>query len=211
MNLTTAVGCSALLHLGLLAVRPPGDWVPPREALHTLEVTYWPAKAAAQNRQAPAPRPAAAPSLPSRPPEAAKPAKPVPPTSANRPRPVVKPVPDPAETMAARPTVPAASTHAVRLPPEGAFARLQHKQRVKEHLRTHLQYPFPGSQGWVRLQLSLDRMGTLTLVRVLESSHPLLAQRASEDARSAVPYPSFPRSLGGQQARYEFLVQYEPE
>jgi outer membrane biosynthesis protein TonB len=88
---------------------------------------------------------------------------------------------------------------------------VQHKQQVKEHLRAHLRHPLIPLRGQVRLQLWLDPAGGLRFLRVVEASDPALAQRAAEDARSAQPYPAFPRSLRASHLRYEYLVKYESQ
>ena len=229
MKLKTALSCSALIHLGFLALKPPVGLVPPKETLRALQVTYLPVEAAAPQEKSPPARKASPPPkfvLPSAPagrggeaPKApsintaprAETSQAAPSRRSETPRPIVSPLPDATQKPVTGPESAAATAQAVRLPPEGAFARIQHKHQVKEHLRNHLRYPSTRSQGWVRLQVFLDRAGGLKLLRVLGSSHPALAQKAMDDARTAIPYPSFPRSLGGQQVRYEFVVQYEPE
>ncbi len=223
MSLKAALSCSALLHMGLLALRPPAGWVPPKEVLHDLVVTYLPVKATPR-QSSPPPAPRVTPSPAARQkevtpalrrefeeslPPVAPGERPLPPPGAGPPR--AEPCPQVEDRARTAERVPEISPIPAASLPEGVFASVQHKHQVKEHLRTHLRYPSPRSQGWVRLQVWLDPSGALRQLRVLENSNPALAQRALEDARAAIPYPSFPRSLRNHQARYEFVVRYEPE
>ncbi len=102
------------------------------------------------------------------------------------------------------------NTEASVLPAE-SFALLEHKRRVKEHLRSHLIHPGGGLEGTVHLRLTLGPRGTLEDANVLATSSPTLAQAALEEARAAIPYPNFPQEVTEDRIQYEFLVQYRPE
>jgi len=105
------------------------------------------------------------------------------------------------------------------------FAFVEHKERVRRHLKARLHYPSffcaearggasssAGlSDGTVRLRVLLDPQGDLKQAVVLETSDPRLASIAIRDAQRAAPYPRFPGVHHPRQLRYEFLVRYKPE
>jgi outer membrane biosynthesis protein TonB len=92
-----------------------------------------------------------------------------------------------------------------------ALAMIEHKEKVKEHLKALLRYPGWPLQGQVRFRIWLDPSGDLKHLRILESSHPHLVEWIFEDLKAASPYPPFPRSMKARQVQYEYLVKYEPK
>ena len=88
---------------------------------------------------------------------------------------------------------------------------MEHKERVRRHLKARLHYPSFLSDGTVRLRVLLDPQGQLKQAVVLQTSDPRLASIAVQDAQGASPYPRFPSKVHPRQVRYEFLVRYRPE
>ncbi|GEM_PF-2354589 len=218
MGLKAAIGWSVVVHLGLLFSWPNEWFVPPREVLHTIEVTYQVADGRTRARQvldtlgSMAPKPDRPPATPQPAPSATAPrlSLPEPPVS---PRPSPSPPsPEPERvSVTPHPSPPPTNSSGAASLPEGEFAFLEHKQQVRDHLRAHLAYPAFRVQGTVRLLLALDPSGALQEASVLETTDPRLGLAALEGARLSVPYPRFPREMKSSQARYEFLVQYRPE
>ena len=223
MNLRAAIVFSILFHLGLMIIRPPPSFIPPRELLHPLEVSY-------QSVSLDAEPPRAVPKPPV-PVVRSSSAADLPPTGGGTstsvvaiPRPAQQPkprVPEPPRDLPDPPTPTARLSPEVAAPssegavavglPEGEFASIEHKEWVRQHLKAHLQYPYSRLSGAVRLQLVLAPHGILKEVTVLESSDPRLTDLAVKDAQLAVPYPRFPKEMKQRQVRYEFLVKYQPE
>ena len=201
MNLGKAVGWSVAVHIGFLVMQTPSRFVPPDD-IRPIRVTYLPlnrpaAVVPAAVRQAARPPivpVAASPVLP-----APKPVPVAPPVSREAPPPL-RPV-----SVSDVPTPPSSSISSL---PEGEFAALQHKQRVRQHLRAHLNFPASWIQGTVRLRLILNPDGTLETASVLEASDPRLESAALEGAESAGQYPRFPKEMKNSSVRYDFLVQY---
>ncbi len=228
MTFRVAFGWSTLLHVGILALRPPAGLVPPASTLHPLDVTLLPARsieiprpAAKEQAPPPDPRPASQESRsvaeerkPPRPPSRPAPVErdhpaPLP----ALPTPPARPAPPPPSSARRGPAVeapPGAGASATGLP-ERVFASIEHKERVREHLRKRMRYPFPRVEGRVLLQIWLGSGGNLQQATVLQASDPRLAAAALEDVRAAAPYPRFPSTLREPRARYDFLVKYEPE
>ncbi len=205
MTLRSALGCSAAFHLALLVSVSPLGWLPLGEAAHPLEVSYVPV-------QIPAPEPPA--------PIRSDDSAPIP--AVRRPAPVPArteggsdPVPAP------RPALRPAQHHWTEIAPpplpktshlaKQEFAFVEHKERVRKHLKACLHYPAFLSDGTVRLQVLLDPQGDLKRAVVLETSDPRLVSIAIRDAQRAAPYPRFPGVHHPRQLRYEFLVRYKPE
>ncbi len=222
MTFRVAFGWSTLLHVGILALRPPAGLVPPASTLHPLDVTLLPGRSIeiprpAAKEQAPPPEPRRASQesrlgaeerKPPRPPSGAAPAErgdPAPP-----PAPPTQPAPSSARRGPAVEATAGAAASTSGLP-ERVFASIEHKERVRDHLRTRMRYPFPRVEGRVLLQIWLGSGGNLQQATVLQASDPRLAAAALEDARAAAPYPRFPSTLREPRARYDFLVRYEPE
>jgi len=95
--------------------------------------------------------------------------------------------------------------------PDGEFEMVLHRQDVRRHLKSHLNYPANQTDGSVRISLLLDADGQLKEASILEASDGRLAESALEGIHSAQPYPPFPKQMKSAQVRYEFLVQYRPE
>lgn len=95
--------------------------------------------------------------------------------------------------------------------PVEEFAEVEHKERVREHLRSFLLHPPLPTEGTVRIRLLLGSQGVLQQAAVLESSDHHLQEAALRDAQRAAPYPPFPRPMKKARADYEFLVRYAPE
>ena len=229
MSLKVALGLSVAIHLGLMRVQLPRYQVAPPQALHKIEVILEPEPAAPrahQNR----PQEAKAPQIPlawvsSRQETAA-------------PLPVSKSV-EPAPQPAAMPSAPAGSegkslkvslppkidllpaptrelwvqsgpdSSGVSLLPEREFALFQHKQGVRERLKSYLTYPTLWVQGSVRLHLTVRADGTLQEASIQEATDPRLARAALSGAQNAAPYPGFPKEMKEAQVNYDFLVQYQ--
>lgn len=226
MSLKVAVLFSGLVHAVLLALSPPVGWVPPREILKSLEVSYLPeppprpperkAAVASEAAEVSSRQPRkilkeAVPALqrPTRfpvPRGAGVDSPPLPQKKAEIPS---KLSPSPGPEVASVSQV--APKRGVASLPEGAFAELTHKEQVREHLKTKLSYPDFSVAGIVRLSLELGSSGQLREVRLLRASDPRLAQVALNGVRQAVPYPSFPKGMAEGPAQYEFLVQYRQE
>lgn len=212
MSLKAAVGCSVLFHLGLLAVRlSPGLLFPPKES-QPIEVTYiFPE---------PSPEPASPP-LEKKLLESVQPGKADP---APRPKSSWQPA---QERLSVRPAAPARVEPVIQEPaplpptagsvpsvsslPDEEFAAIEHKEAVRERLRSFLLYPSAPMEGTVRLRLALTPQGILQEVTVLEASNSGLESVAIRDARRAAPYPRFPSKMRQPQADYEFLVRYAPD
>lgn len=211
MSLKIAIVWSTVLHLGLLTLRPPQGLSPPRAALHTLEVSYIPAAPrsglkASPAKERPVPSPLGPEVRPVRPAEVPSPilppATPIPPLASRLPLPVSQP----------RPTVSSPPVHSVAtVLPAWDFSALEHKERVRAHLKRHLRYPAGWVEGTVRIRLLLTAEGILQSAEVLEASDPRLTQAALGDIRSAAPYPRFLPGMKRRSAAYEFLVRYQPE
>lgn len=225
MNFKAAVICSTAIHAGFLGLRPPAGLVPPRQTLYPLEVSY-----VILQGERPTPKVAPRPKEPqaSRAADPAKPARPepLPPKpeeprkSEERPRPAEPPArppgakPSPAVTPGGRSSpvadLPSSGPRAAAMP-EGEFAAIRHKELVREHLRRELRYPETALQGMVRLKVTVLPDGSLKDAVVSDASDPRLAAIALRDARSAGPYPRFPKETSSSEAEYEFLVQYRPD
>ena len=95
--------------------------------------------------------------------------------------------------------------------PDKEFVFLDHKERVRKHLKARLNYPSFLGDGTVRLRVILGPEGSFKQAVVLETSDPRLAGLAVKDAQSAAPYPPLPAKFRPRQVRYEFLVRYKPE
>jgi len=239
VSLKAALLCSLLIHVGLLATRPPVDRVPPRSSPEVLEVTYLPislekgstaipkrkgsaavplrkgaisvskqkeASAApvfVERKKTPSPlKGALAPLKGSTPP----------PPKISRSQPAPEPArptvqsapagsPSPDQTLAK--ISPAAASI-----PGGEFALVTHKEQVREHLKEHLKYPVFWVQGSVQLRLDLDQNGALRQAVIVKTSDSRLSEEALRRAKSAAPFPAFPKALRKRQIRYDFLVQY---
>jgi len=207
MTLRSALGCSAAFHFALLVSVSPFGWLPLGEAARPLEVSYVPV-------QVPPPAPPA--------PIRSDDSDPIPA--------VRRPAPAPARTAAAdgsdpvpapRPVFHRAEHHWTEIAPpplpktsylaKQEFAFVEHKERVRRHLKARLHYPAFLSDGTVRLRVLLDSQGGLKQAVVLQTSDPRLASIAIQDAQGAAPYPHFPGTRRPHQVRYEFLVRYKPE
>ncbi len=226
MGLKAALACSAALHAALLSLGPLGVLIPPRNPMHPLEVSYvmlepvLPGAQVAASPKRAEPTPVSRPAAPQKPPSAApqpkqpeparsEPRKPEPPASrppASKSRPAAVPVPEPASPA----SLPLQLGQQTVLLPEREFSAIRHKELVREHLRKGLRYPESTLQGVVRLKVILLPDGSLKEAAVSEASDPALAAIALRDARSAGPYPRFPKEMGSSEAEYEFLVQYRP-
>jgi len=205
MTLRSALGCSAVFHVVLLIVRSPLGWMPLGEGVHPLEVSYVPVQAPAPAPPVPVRSDDAGPLRMTRSP-------------ASIPVAAARPDPAPAQRPVIRPAVHRWAEVAPPLPiPDTSrmsrqeFAFVEHKERVRRHLKARLHYPAFLSDGTVRLQVLLDPQGDLKQAVVLETSDPRLASIAVQDAQGAAPYPRFPSTRRPKQLRYEFLVRYEPE
>lgn len=212
MSFKGAFGWSVMIHMGLLMVRPTG-LVPPRETLHTIEITYLPIE------QPLVPKPASQPQSP-------KPAKLLQPEALPLPKklfqeispsppaqhPSMPPRPLPKPVLQERPSFspPISSGVALNIP-ETEFAQVKYKQQVREHLKRHLRYPPILIQGTVRLRVFIASDGFLKEAVVLEATDPRLAAACLADVRSASSFPRFPKEVKLAQANYDFLVQYRPE
>ena len=224
MTLRSALGCSAAFHVVLLIARSPLGLLPFEQALHPIEVSYLPVKV---------PEPVSAVAEPKR----------MPPVPAGNDDggsfPVFRrpsPLPVPAERPVPRPTLRPAVHRWTEVAPlplpadtsrmsRQEFAFVEHKERVRRHLKARLHYPAflcaearggasssAGlSDGTVRIRLLLDPQGALKQAIVLETSDPRLASIAVQDAQGAAPYPRFPGVHHPRQLRYEYLVRYKPE
>ena len=225
MSLKAALLCSLLIHVGLLVTRPPADRVPPRSSLEVLEVTYLPIPLEIGSSAIPKRKGSAAVPLRKGAISASKqmeaPAAPVLVERKKTPVPLARvsrsqPVPEPA-----RPTVQSApagspppdqtlakSSPAATSLPEGEFALVTHKEQVREHLKEYLKYPVFWVQGSVQLRLDLDQKGALRQAVIVKTSDSRLSEEALRRAKSAAPFPAFPKALRKRQIRYDFLVQY---
>ncbi|MBI3322307.1 MAG: energy transducer TonB [Candidatus Omnitrophica bacterium] len=222
MNFKAAVFCSAAIHAGFLVLRPPAALAPPRKTLYPLEVSYVvlaPPERSPDRSRGFAPRRYSA-ALTPHPGPGPTPAKPVSePAQARKPSPQREepPLPKPLETLKQPETtsqlektppsssIPVSGAAAV---PDGEYAAIRHKERVREHLRKKLYYPETSLDGVVRLKVVLRPDGSLKDALVSEASDARLAAFALRDARSAGRYPPFPRDMASDEAAYEFLVQY---
>ncbi len=203
MTLRGALGFSAAFHVVLLTAIPSSAWLAPRQK--RFEVSYVPVAVVrpqslpVSQRQVPDPVPAA-------------PVAPAPRIST----PIPAPVPVPAVRPVSRPikrddvAVPPRSP-AISSLPDKEFLFLDHKEKVRKHLKARLNYPAVLSDGTVRLRVILGPDGSFKQAVVLETSDPRLAGLAVKDAQSAAPYPPLPAKFHPRQVRYEFLVRYRPE
>lgn len=222
MGLRAAAACSTAIHIGILALRPPGGLVPPRQTLYPLEVSY---VILQEERPAPkvSPQPRRPQAQPAQQDRAADPPKPAPskvegreesPRRIEHPSRPVDSGPQPAIHPESRSGsgagLPPGGPRAFAMP-EGEFAAIRHKELVREHLRRELRYPETMLQGTVRLRITLLPDGRLKQAAVLEATDPRLSSSALQDARGAGPYPGFPKEMKAQDAQYEFLVQYLPD
>lgn len=139
--------------------------------------------------------------------------RPAPRSSHPAPAPIPAPVPIRAVPKEVRePPIPLPpSPRPVTALPNWEFLAIQHKQRVRAYLKSHLQYPAVQVKGTVRMRLNLTAEGILKRAEVLETSDPHLTQAALDDARAAAPYPRFLPGMKRRSTSYEFLVRYEPE
>ncbi|MBI3332608.1 MAG: energy transducer TonB [Candidatus Omnitrophica bacterium] len=212
-----------------MALHPPQGLVPPRQALQSIEVTLMPGDGPIPARPMPvreAVRPALAGAPPRAParqegqvvplPLAAATQRPAladtPPRAPARQEGQVVPLPLAAATQRpaladAPPRAPAQSAGLSSLP-EREFAVVQHKRLVRQHLKSQLSYPAGWNPGTVHLHLVLGPDGALQESSVSQASDPLLGLTALNGARSAAPYPPFPKEMKESRADYEFLVQY---
>ncbi len=221
MSLRAAFGLSVAIHLGLMAVHPPEGAVPPREALHSIELTYLRLQPASKKEESssieplpvrkestPAERQAPSSSAQSqavvkeREPEKRTTGRADPPTARAEPKPAPVPQVTSSGTVEAVPKGMAAGFS------ESQILSVQYKQLVRQHLKTRLTYPQLSLEGTVRLRIILDSEGQVQQVVALETSDAQLAEVALEGARSATPYPRFPKGLKETQADMEFLIQY---
>ena len=204
MGLKTALVCSTAIHVGFLTLRP-GGLVPPRQTLYPLEVSYVileparPVQVVSPQVKRPESRPAPE-RREAQPAEPAKKASVPEPTLPKR-QELAKPA-DSRNSPGAPPSVGAAAL------PEGQFAAIRHKELVREYLRKELHYPETSLEGVVRLRVTLLPDGSLKEAVVSEASDARLAAFTLRDARSAGPFPRFPKEMRSSETNYEFLVQY---
>ena len=222
MSFKGAIGCSVIAHMGLLVLQVPEGFVA-REEIRPIKVTYV-AVAKVKLQPAPAvPRSRESSSGVAVSGTQASPSSRRPTNNENRqaenlirlghllpstpaPEPLLRHVP---VTVQDVPTP--GSSSAIASLPEGEFALLQHKQMVRQYLKTHLIFPPHGVAGTVRLRLVLRPNGTLENLLLLAASDPHLAESALKEAQSSAPYPPFPKELKKEEADYEFIVQYRLE
>ncbi|MCM8811882.1 MAG: hypothetical protein NC910_02375 [Candidatus Omnitrophica bacterium] len=207
MSLKVSVAASVLLHMGLLAIRPPSGIVPSRETLHPLEISYIALSGKDVNRRKTGP-PAAIvrPSVPD------KPVLPAVAPKEQKPDTVRK------QLEVATPSVRRSTKSSVAdLPvlrgagaviPQSAFALVEYKNLIRQHLETNLVYPRNPIEGAVRLRLSIRPDGQLKTAVLLEASDPLIGELAVKGVQEAVPYPRCPDELKNSLPDLEFLIQY---
>ena len=196
MTLRGAIGFSAALHLLVFTAASFSGWLPKRQ--RRFEVSYLPA-------------PAVNPVLPVR-------SAPTVSRAVFAPMPAAPPPVPPAPRPASLPPVHGTEAPLVSVPrpmvsslPEKEFIFLDHKERVRKHLKAHLNYPSFLSDGTVRLRLILGPEGVFKQALVLETSDPRLTGVAVRDAQAASPYPKLPGKSRPRQVRYEFLIRYRSE
>ncbi len=205
MTLRGALGFSAAFHVLIFTVAPFAGWLPKRS--HKFEVSYLPPRLELPAPAAPEKPRLSIPAVPAPAPQEIRRAVPLPPIAPiiPMPRPVSEPVP-----KAALPPIPILRPTISSVPEKG-FVFLDHKERIRKHLKARLNYPPFLSDGTVRLRLVLGPEGAFKQAVVVEASDPRLAAVAVKDAQAASPYPRLPGKIHPRQLRYEFLVRYRPE
>ena len=210
---------SLFVHLGLLAVRPPAGMIPPRETLHSIELTYVsdrvvPRREAASSvqKRSVLQKSSRAKMSPQKRVQPKKVVRPKPPRKVSRPvKPTVKRVTRPKREVSARIKEPAAAPRAagdaVNIP-ESEFIILEYKQMVRDHLKHRLRFPEESIEGDVRIHLVLDKLGRIHQTRVMQSTDALLSRLTLQGVHSAAPYPRFPAKLERSQTDFEFIIQY---
>ena len=204
---------SVALHLGFLAMRPLFGIGSVGQPAQSIEMTYVvPQEPSVPLKvKAAEPRPARVPvqeppvlrvDRPAEPPPVRAPA---PRTELPRPEPPRRVEPAPISPLAPEVLIPKGA--AVNIP-ESAFALIDYKKLIRQHLKSRLVYPPAGVEGVVRVRMVLDGEGMLKQIAVMESSDPRLAEITVDGIRSAAPYPRFPKGMTDSSPRLEFLVQY---
>ena len=210
MTLGRAIGFSAAFHVVLLTAAPSNGWLAPRQK--RFEVSYVAVAAVKPQVSNVAPKVRLPdpvqplPAIPRAPESEPAPAAASSAAPATAPPPAVRPVSRPLT----RDDIPAPRP-AISSLPDKEFVFLDHKERVRKHLKSRLNYPAVISDGTVRLRVILGPEGSFKQAVVLETTDPRLATLAVQDAQRAAPYPHLPAKFRPRQLRYEFLVRYRPE
>ncbi|MBI1953170.1 MAG: energy transducer TonB [Candidatus Omnitrophica bacterium] len=231
MRLKGALGWSLALHAGVLALPLPRGFIAYVPTGKPLSVTFMGspsvAAAAAAAKQAavkaqdlvevkrPSVSPAAA--------AVEKPRRAPPPAPARLEKPAPKPAaPAPSRKELAGPLKgPAPPEHQAERSRDdggasiqmlsGSFLSLEHRQKVREHLKGRLTFPAVWIRGFVHMRLTLEPEGRLVTAQVLESSDPKLSEAALREVQQAAPYPAFSRDVSEAALQYDFLIRYEPD
>ncbi len=239
MGLKAAFGWSLLFHAGLLTLQLPGgiNHFSDSKPLSVTFVSSAPSPSVAARKEAPPPaeikrQPAPAPKSREEPPAILRRSLPEKPPTPRPPPPVTEPKaknqapsvsevrPEPRPLAAAQPQVAAAIGGRTTNPSgrvssvqwlSGPFLSLEHKEKVRAHLKERLTFPSAWIRGSVRLRLTLEPEGRLAKARVLEASDPRLAQAALTDTEKAAPFPTFSSEISQQNLQYDFLIRYEPD